>query len=623
MKEKKKKLRSEHIILAVIILLQLVTLVYLFTAKKNIYDCDEYYSYGLSNSYKRPFISPFSYEKGLGGELTYHYTGDEFKYYLRTSPDTRFRYDSVYYNQAHDTIPPLYYLILHTICSVRTGHFSWYYAFVINLLCFIPTQIFIYLIGLKVTRSKFLSLLTVAFWGFTLGGISCFIFLRMYAMLTMFGAMFTYYSINAQTEKKLSKKTCIMLAVSAFLGAMTHHNFLIFAFFLTLFSCLFMLIQKSFKKMFIYGLSVLIGTALSFAAFPATVKHLTMKMPWSDKLDFFTSLRFFTVSLKDNMTGSKTLYTNWMLYARVALVFIVAFSIPIIFLFRKSAFMQKAFKATKNGLKAVKRKLSDPNEMNPGGIILLLTIISFMAVIAHVTYFMELVEQSVRYLYIVIPFTAMLIIGLVGLFFRKTKKLIKTGASVVGSLLLAALLIYQNSVSIPVYLTEATQNNEPVCEYTKDKDCIFLIYDLRALLNTSLMLSDANNILVTCNTHSNLENQEIIDEFQTIFDKNEPFMLLIDNVSFFTEEEKEEYYRSKDAIDAAIKEKIDDDSFTLEGSSDLESLTIKYRQYNDLRTESGVVEYFEKLSGYSSEYCTEETFTNCCIAAYRFTPPEK
>ena len=500
MKEKKKKLRSEHIILAVIILLQLVTLVYLFTAKKNIYDCDEYYSYGLSNSYKRPFISPFSYEKGLGGELTYHYTGDEFKYYLRTSPDTRFRYDSVYYNQAHDTIPPLYYLILHTICSVRTGHFSWYYAFVINLLCFIPTQIFIYLIGLKVTRSKFLSLLTVAFWGFTLGGISCFIFLRMYAMLTMFGAMFTYYSINAQTEKKLSKKTCIMLAVSAFLGAMTHHNFLIFAFFLTLFSCLFMLIQKSFKKMFIYGLSVLIGTALSFAAFPATVKHMTFKMPWSDKLDFFTSLRFFTVSLKDNMTGSKTLYTNWMLYARVALVFIVAFSIPIIFLFRKSAFMQKAFKAAKNGLKAVKRKLSDPNEMNPGGIILLLTIISFMAVIAHVTYFMELVEKSVRYLYIVIPFTAMLVIGLVGLFFRKTKKLIKTGASVVGSLLLAALLIYQNSVSLPVYLTEATQNNEPVCKYTKDKDCIFLIYDLRALLNTSLMLSDANNILVTCNT---------------------------------------------------------------------------------------------------------------------------
>ena len=408
MKEKKKKLRSEHIILAVIILLQLVTLVYLFTAKKNIYDCDEYYSYGLSNSYKRPFISPFSYERGVEGQLTFNYTGDDFKYYLRTSPDTRFRYDSVYYNQAHDTIPPLYYAIIHTICSVRTGHFSWYYAFVINLLCFIPTQIFIYLIGLKVTRSKFLSLLTVAFWGFTLGGISCFIFLRMYAMLTMFGAMFTYYSINAQTEKKLSKKTCIMLALSAFLGALTHHNFLIFAFFLTLFSCLFILIQKSFKKMFIYGLSVLIGTALSFAAFPATVKHLTMKMPWADKLDLFTSLRFYTVSLKDNLTGSKTLYTGWLLYVRVALVFIVAFSIPIIFLFRKSAFIQKAFKATKTGLKAIKRKLSDPNEMNPGGIILLLTIISFMAVIAHMTYFLELLEKSIRYLYIILPYTVML-----------------------------------------------------------------------------------------------------------------------------------------------------------------------------------------------------------------------
>ncbi|MBR6996960.1 MAG: hypothetical protein IKH96_13240 [Ruminococcus sp.] len=623
MKEKKKKLRSEHIILAVIILLQLVTLVYLFTAKKNIYDCDEYYSYGLSNSYKRPFISPFSYERGVEGQLTFNYTGDDFKYYLRTSPDTRFRYDSVYYNQAHDTIPPLYYAIIHTICSVRTGHFSWYYAFVINLLCFIPTQIFIYLIGLKVTRSKFLSLLTVAFWGFTLGGISCFIFLRMYAMLTMFGAMFTYYSINAQTEKKLSKKTCIMLALSAFLGALTHHNFLIFAFFLTLFSCLFILIQKSFKKMFIYGLSVLIGTALSFAAFPATVKHLTMKMPWADKLDLFTSLRFYTVSLKDNLTGSKTLYTGWLLYVRVALVFIVAFSIPIIFLFRKSAFIQKAFKATKTGLKAIKRKLSDPNEMNPGGIILLLTIISFMAVIAHMTYFLELLEKSIRYLYIILPYTVMLITGLIGLFFRKAKKPVKIGTSAVCSLLLAGLLIYQNSVNSPAYLTMEPSNKTPVSDFTKDTDCILMIDDMRAVINTSLMLSDANDILLTRTNHKVIEKDVVKDEMQKVFDKNKPFILLIDNISFYSEADKEEYYRNKEAIDAAIKEKIDDDSFTLEGSADLESYAVKYRQYNDLRTESGVVEYFEKLSGYSSEYCTEETSTNCCIAAYRFTPPEK
>lgn len=623
MKEKKKKLRSEHIILAVIILLQLVTLVYLFTAKKNIYDCDEYYSYGLSNSYKRPFISPFSYERGEEGQLTFNYTGDDFKYYLRTSPDTRFRYDSVYYNQAHDTIPPLYYAIIHTICSVRTGHFSWYYAFVINLLCFIPTQIYIYLIGLKVTRSKFLSLLTVAFWGFTLGGISCFIFLRMYAVLTMFGAMFTYYSINAQTEKKLSKKTCIMLALSAFLGALTHHNFLIFAFFLTLFSCLFILIQKSFKKMFIYGLSVLIGIALSFAAFPATVKHLTMKMPWADKLDLFTSLRFYTVSLKDNLTGSKTLYTGWLLYVRVALVFIVAFSIPIIFLFRKSAFIQKAFKATKTGLKAIKRKLSDPNEMNPGGIILLLTIISFMAVIAHMTYFLELLEKSIRYLYIILPYTVMLITGLIGLFFRKAKNPVKIGTSAVCSLLLTGLLIYQNSVNSPAYLTMEPSNKTPVSDFTKDTDCILMIDDMRAVINTSLMLSDANDILLTRTNHKVIEKDVVKDEMQKVFDKNKPFILLIDNISFYSEADKEEYYRNKEAIDAAIKEKIDDDSFTLEGSADLESYAVKYRQYNDLRTESGVVEYFEKLSGYTSEFCTEEYSTNCCIAAYRFTPPEK
>ena len=123
---------GSHIILAVIIILQLCYAVFVFTTQKQGYHSDELWCYGLANSYYKPFvyledgIYQDDYEGGYeGSDITHKWiSGDVMKKYITVQKDQRFSYDSVYHNQILDHHPPLYYFILHTICSFFPDKFS-------------------------------------------------------------------------------------------------------------------------------------------------------------------------------------------------------------------------------------------------------------------------------------------------------------------------------------------------------------------------------------------------------------------------------------------------------------------------------------------------------------------
>ena len=620
MKISTSKIKKEHIALTIIILLQTLTIILLYRFCKTFNDTDEFYSYGLANSYKRPFLHLFTYNSDDNvsqDDFTapLWLTGNDFKYYMRTNSDTSFKYDSVFYNQTRDTIPPLYYCILHTICSIRKDHFSWYYALGINIICLIITQIFTYLLAAKVTRSKFVALLVVTFWGFSLGGISCFIFLRMYAMLTMFGVIYAYLSIKLHTTPKPGIKDYIYIALIAFLGAMTHHNFLIFSFFLTAFSCLFLLLQRAFKKFFSYGISALIGIALSFAVFPATIDHLSIEMPWTDSLPFSTSLRFFTITLKLSITGSYFFPTSWLIYFVAIIIPLIAFSIPIIFLFRKTAFVQSAPGKIKNGIKTTWGKLTDPHKMEPGALILLFTSFAFLCVIAKKVYFLDLLDNSIRYLYILIPCAKTVIFGLASLVIRKFKKeKLRNVISVVCSIALAGSLIYQHYAQDPVYLYHKEKQGTPVTEYTKDMDCILLVSERRNLQCCSLMVEDANDVLCSSASSKFQTYPDVLAEYDKIFDKQQPFMLLLDTSKYFDDETLEKIKNKKENANTENGNTV----YSLENSSNYDF--IDYDNIDEMQKESGIIKYLEDYSGYKAELCTKERSCMVQISAYLFTP---
>lgn len=621
MKEKKSIIKKEHIALAVIIIAQLLTIFFVYRLGKDSHDTDEFYSYGLANSYKKPFLYNYSYNKEDGVTLydmidPFWMTGDDFKYYMRTNHDTAFRYDSVYYNQAKDTIPPLYYCILHTICSINTGKFSWYYALGINLVCLVITQIFTYLLAAKVTRSKFAALLVVAFWGFTLGGISNFIFLRMYAMLTMFGVIYTYLTVRLHTTKEPKLKDYVMIVLAAFLGAMTHHNFLIFAFFCTAFSCLFLLMQRAFKKFFCYGLSALIGIALSFAAFPATIDHLTMNMPWSDSMPFHTSLRFFSITLKLAYTGSYFFPTSWLVYATAVLIPLIAFSIPILFLFRDKPFVRSLPSKIKNGVKTTGEKLSDPDKFNPGGLILLLTVFSFLCVIAHKTYFLDLCDNAIRYVYMLIPLMITVIFGLVTLIVKKfKKKQIRVICSVICSAALVCSLVYQHKKNDIVYLYHIGKQGN-ISEYTKDMDCLLLVATRTNLQCSSLMVEDANEVFCSSASTKFQKDPKVLAEYDKLINKQQPFIVILDTAKYYTEEYLEELKKVSEQ-----RKNDPSDEPAIYTAEDFDNrLFIDYDDIDKMQTEKGVIEYLENYSGYKATFCTKETSGLVNASAYLFTP---
>lgn len=123
--------------------------------------------------------------------------------------------------------------------------FSWWWAFGINLFCFAVTQVFLYKFFSRFAKSQLAGVIVCIYWGLSLGGQSNVYFLRMYMMLTMFAVMYAYFSQTVLTaEGKIPLKQFIFVGLTTFLGALTQHNFLVFAFMYTLIQCVVLLIKS-------------------------------------------------------------------------------------------------------------------------------------------------------------------------------------------------------------------------------------------------------------------------------------------------------------------------------------------------------------------------------------------
>ena len=111
---------------------------------------DETVTYGLANSCYAPFISDVTEDKTLVHVLL---TKDDFKEYLTAGEEDAFAFDSVYYNQTQDTQPPLYYMLLHFLCSLFAGQYSKWIGLSLNLVLYVFTCLMVYQVGKLILRS--------------------------------------------------------------------------------------------------------------------------------------------------------------------------------------------------------------------------------------------------------------------------------------------------------------------------------------------------------------------------------------------------------------------------------------------------------------------------------------
>lgn len=236
--------------------------------QKQEYHIDEIYSYNFSNSVKAEKFAEADWLK------TKWIDGNEFDELVTVQEGERFNYAAPYRNTALDAHPPLYYWALHTVCSMFPDSFSKWLGIGLNLLFFVVTEVFIFLISRELIHTKIFQLLPVILYGFSLYAVDTITFIRMYMLLTMLTMIFVYQSLKIM-KKSVTIKTMVPLCITIYLGAMTQYYFLVFAFWGCLSFLIYLLKNKRFKEMITYAVGALTSVILMFLSFPYVVEHVT------------------------------------------------------------------------------------------------------------------------------------------------------------------------------------------------------------------------------------------------------------------------------------------------------------------------------------------------------------
>lgn len=280
-------------ILVLILMAEVFTMIIIGQNKQGFFMV-EISTYGLANSFYEPFNNwtPEYYNQWNSSE--YYFS------YVETHDETQFRYDSVYYNQSQDVHPPLYYYLLHTICSFFPNQFSKWFGIGLNIACYLVVNILIYCTSRRYFKEEWMSYIPVLFYGFSIAAASTVMLIRMYMLMTMFAMLLLYvHTAYIFKEEILSRKALALCVITTWLGASTQYFFSYIAFFFAAFTCIFLIIKKQYKNMIKYGLSMLGGIISLFITFPPSYNHVFSGYRGVETIHNLTSLTSKGENLKE------------------------------------------------------------------------------------------------------------------------------------------------------------------------------------------------------------------------------------------------------------------------------------------------------------------------------------
>ena len=482
-----------------LIIILSLRLIYLFSCRTSYY-CDEVYTYGISNSIGNPvLIWTENYKnESFQGEW---FDGSVLHNYLTINNGERFHFSDVITNKSWDNAPPNYELMVHFVCSFFPESFSWAYAFSVNFIFYIASLILVFCISkntIKNQSSKYPNaILCMTFFGLSICGTGAFTFLRMYGVLCFYSLLMIYAMQRIINQKAHKMPDYVLLSVSFLGGIFTHSLFVIFAFWLTLFTCIYFLAKKQIKESFISGLTVLFSLILFLLLYRFDLGKIDSWMgnQNSDGFSFFTNL-----FVANNYTFTQSIgiyipftYANILTWIGILLFITIVLTLLCI-LFRKEKWF-KSFKET--ALSALKKCrifiYESIKKLDPIVLIMFLSSIGYMIIIAAISPVVSQGIYSVRYLLpcmnpLIICFISFINSFLAGLSSRK--RIICNSLCVV---FLACLLIIQNYVYQNPLIFANQDDYMKLHDLTVDKD-VAVFASRKPLLNIMIIpLRDADH----------------------------------------------------------------------------------------------------------------------------------
>lgn len=305
--EEKKK-RRLGVILVLLLLLQLAVVFYYGNRKAGFHE-DEFYSYYSTNKTAGLFVEDRTWQER-----------DNFRNDFVVLEGERFRYNIVKQMQSWDVHPPLYYYLLHTVCSFFPGVFSKWLGIAVNIIAYIPCFLLLFYLGKKTVettenkdRAWFYGFAACLFWGFSAAVVSGVMFIRMYQWLTLFILLLSCLHIKAWKEERFGLRFYIPVAITVFLGFMTQYYYIIFHIFLGAGFCVLLLQTKKWKELIGYVISCAAGLLAAILYYPSSLSHIFRGYRGTEAVSEFSNaentmgrLRFF-VGLFDDYVLNGTL----------------------------------------------------------------------------------------------------------------------------------------------------------------------------------------------------------------------------------------------------------------------------------------------------------------------------
>lgn len=341
--EKNKSFRNKHAVFTFFLYGLFLLLMILTISGKKSYHVDEMYSYGLAN-----------HQNGINIQLEdgkkYIPSTEPYLEYLTVSRENRFDYENVWINQINDVHPPLYYLLLHTICSVFSGTFSNWYAGIINIIFALFTlYVFRKLIRiLTANNEKICSILSAAFI-LSPGILSAVSFFRMYILAMFLMTLLTFLLVKETDKLQPDQSFFQNLFWVSLAGALTHYYCIIYTVAACAIFCIILLIRKNWKSIGSFIAAGALSGSTAYMIFPAMITHMFSGYRGTEALDNLKqspsefierSLRFFEIINKD-------LFGNL-----IGIFFFVIAAVFIIYLLKKYQSKNLLFKILPSQTKA-------------------------------------------------------------------------------------------------------------------------------------------------------------------------------------------------------------------------------------------------------------------------------
>lgn len=478
----------------------------IFCSFKNNFQIDELYSYGLANNQFQLLVDDYK-----------SYTGKELiNEYLSVHEGKQFDFANLFYNQSLDTHPPLWYLILHTVCSIFVGTFNKYYGLLIN--CFFMIFVFwkmfhlVYTITKDKLASYFIPVLSLFLHGF----INSIVFTRMYIMLEAISLTFICLIVdkiiniennNADKKVVLNDKTGILNVIYnerfyiwfiliTIIGVLTQYHYILIAGTISIIFGIFLLIKKEYKVLIKSVISGSLGLVISYLVFPAMINHIFLSNSHSltretQKLAFSESFIYYLSSIRKAFFGNEITF--------MILLFIVI-SLVVIYIFNKN----KNNPTNKNIGLSIETK-----------ILLILTIVVFVYFVAIVSTVSLTVH---RYLFNIYPILAIVIFSSIYLLLSK----IKYGLRYLCFLFIILCAVLSN-INLPPNLYYETKEMLNFMKEHKDIKTVMAYYDdnkntqVWKLPQPLYAIKDMGNIVFTNIAKENWQNNDIIKDNNDLF----------------------------------------------------------------------------------------------------------